>query len=216
MALTEQQIIDLDTMNEASRLAGGLGTILNDGLFGGVPTPSAGTVSPMSVINYTITPSLASTTSVHAAITLPASGTTTVATGITNPDFPRQVTITGVGAGVTGTVSLTGTDINDAVLTEDLTASGTSTVISTKAFKTVNTIVVPVRSTGGETISVGTGAKVGFPVAIPQTTRVLAKNFNGATDAGTVTAGATVSLSVYAAAGTFDGAKELSLLFVAP
>ena len=213
--LTSKQKLDLNNMNAASQRAGGLGDRLDSMQYDGVPVVSVGTVSAMKVISYSITPALASTTGVHAAITLPTSGTTVVTTGITNPDFPRQITITGNAAGITGTVSLVGTDINDAALSEDLTAVDNTTVTSTKAFKTITSITVPTRTTAGDTISVGTGAKVGLPVAVPQTTLVLIKNFNGATDSGTVTAGATAALSVYAAAGTFDGAKILQLIFLA-
>jgi hypothetical protein len=212
--LTALQIKQLNNMNAAAQRAD-LGTRLDEIQYDGVPDVSAGTVLGMNVISYSITPALASTTGVHAAITLPTSGTTVVTTSITNPDFPRQITITGNAAGITGNVVIVGTDIADAALTETLVAVDNTTVTSTKAFKTVTSITVPTRTTAGDTISVGTGAKVGFPVAIPQTTRVLAKNFNGSTDAGTVTAGATAPLSVYAAAGSFDGAKVLELIFIA-
>lgn len=208
--LNSAKIKHLNNMNKAAQDVQ-LGTLLAGGA---TALPASGTIAPVATVSYKITPALASTSAVHGAITLPASGTTTVTTSITNPDVARQITVTGSGAGVTGTLSLTGTDIAGAALTEDLALNGTSTVISTKAFATITSIVVPARSTGGETVIVGTGAKVGFPVAIPQTTRVLAKNFDGSTDAGTVTAGATAALSVYAAAGTFNAAKILELIYV--
>lgn len=212
--MTALQIRQLNNMNAASQRAS-LGTRLDEIQYDGVPDVSAGTVLGMNLISYAITPALASTTAVHAAITLPASGTTEVTTAITNPDFPRQITITGNAAGITGNVVFVGTDIADAALTETVVAVDNTTVVSTKAFKTVTSITVPTRTTAGDTIAVGTGAKIGFPISIPQTTRVLAKNFNGSTDAGTVTAGATAALSVYAAAGTFDGTKVLELIFIA-
>lgn len=214
--LTTAQKYALNRMNKASQLVGGLGDRLDSMQYDGVPSVSAGTIAGYHVISYQITPALASTTAVHAAITLPDTGTTVVTTGITNPDFPRLLTITGSASGITGNVIIIGTDINDETLTDTIASSGSSTVASTKAFKTVTSIEVPAKTnSSGDTIAVGTSAKVGFPVAIPQTTRVLAKNFNGSTDAGTVTAGATAALSVYAASGTFDGAKVLELVFFA-
>ena len=65
VTLTATQIRDLDRMNEASRRAGGLGTIL----MGGAGLPNAGTLQPIATLKYSITPALASTTGIHAAIT---------------------------------------------------------------------------------------------------------------------------------------------------
>lgn len=209
MALTLKQVRQLNNMNVASQNVQ-LGTLLA----GGAAVPDAGTITPFNIVSYRIVPALASTTAIHAAITQPTSGTTVVTTEITNPDVPRLLTIVGNQATVTGSVVIVGTDINDAALTDTIVSSGTSTVASTKAFKTVTSITIPTRGAASDSIAIGTSAKVGFPVAIPQTTRVIAKNFDGATDAGTVTAGATVALSVYAAAGTFNGAKVLELIFV--
>lgn len=208
MALTEKEITQLNNMNAAAQRVG-LGTLLS----GGVQAPSTGTIDSLALVSYKIAPALASTTAVHAAITCPTAGTTLVTTEITNPDVPRLVTVTGNQASVTGNVVIIGTDINDAALTDTIASSGVSTVASTKAFKTVTSIEIPTRGAASDTIAIGTSAKVGFPIAIPQTTRVIIKNFDGATDAGTVTAGATAALSVYAAAGTFNGVKILELVF---
>lgn len=212
--LTALQKTQLDNMNVASQRAGGLGSRLDAMQYNGVPVITGATTVGMKVISYSINPALASATGIHATI-LETSGVQTITTGITNPDFARQVTVTGNQASVTGNVIITGTDVLGAPLTETLASSGTSTVISNNAFATVTSIQVPALASAGDGVSVGTGAKIGFPVAIPQTTLVLVKNFNGATDSGTVTAGATAKLSVYGAAGTFDGTKILQLIFIA-
>lgn len=213
--MTAVQIAGLDNENVASQNVGGLGSRLDAMQYNGVPVVTTGSVSGIKAVSYITAPTLASTTAVHAAITLPATGTTVVTTTITNPTTPRQITITGSASGITGTISLVGTDIADAALNEDLTAVDATTVTSTKAFKTITSITVPAKTnSSGDTIAVGTGAKVGFPIAVPQTTRVLVKNFDGATDAGTVTAGLTAALSVYAVSGTFNGVKLLELVFL--
>lgn len=213
--MTTAQKAVLDNMNVASQRVGGLGARLDAMQYDGVPDVSAGSVSGYHALSYQIAPALASTTAIHAAITCPTTGTTVVTTGITNPDVPRLLTLTGNQASVTGDVIFIGTDISDAALTETVASNGTATVPTTKAFKTLTSVEIPTRGAASDTIAIGTSAKVGFPVAIPQTTRVLAKNFDGSTDAGTVTAGATAALSVYAAAGTFNGAKILELIFLA-
>lgn len=212
--LTTKQKYDLDNMNAASQRAGGLGSRLDAMQYDSVPVVSVGTTLGLNVISYSIAPALASTTAVHAAITCPTTGTTVVTTAITNPDVPRLLTVTGNQGTVTGDVVFVGTDIADAALTDTVASSGTSTVASTKAFKTVTSITIPARGAASDSIAIGTSSKVGFPIAIPQTTRVIAKNFDGSTDAGTVTAGATAALSVYAAAGTFDSSKVLQLIFL--
>ncbi len=201
-------------MNAASQRAGGLGARLDAMQFNSVPVVSVGTIAGIKAISYSITPALATSTYVHAAITQPTSGTTIVTTAITNPDVPRLLTITGNQGTVTGDVVIVGTDIADAALTDTITSSGTSTVASTKAFKTVTSITIPTRGAASDSIAIGISAKVGYPIAIPQTTRVLVKNFDGSTDAGTTTAGATAALSVYAAAGTFNAVKILELVFL--
>ena len=69
-----------------------------------------------------------------------------VTAGITDPAVLRNVTITGNASGITGTVTVNGTNSDDEVISEDLAASGTSTVAGTKAFKTVTSVELPVRA----------------------------------------------------------------------
>lgn len=115
-------------------------------------------------------PAAASATAVVAATTLPSSGTTTVTTGITNPDIARNVTITGNAVGINGSVTITGTNKNGVTMTESITASGTSTVAGNKAFKTVTSVVFPTRNNSGDTISVGTGTKLGLSRKLTENT----------------------------------------------
>lgn len=209
MAVTMSSLIksSLDKMNVASQRFGGLGTFF----LGGAKLPAAGSISALAGIRYSISPALASTTAVHAAITCPTTGTTLVTTGITNPDVPRLLSVTGNQATVTGNVVIVGTDMNGASITDTIASSGTSTVAGAKAFATVTSITIPTRGAASDTIAIGSYATVGLPVILNQAGNVLAKTFDGSADAGTVTAGAAVSGNLYAAAGTFDGTKVLSL-----
>lgn len=108
-------------------------------------------------------PALGTTTATHAAITSPDTGTTVVTTAITNPDVPRNLTITGSASGMTGNVVIAGTDANDAALSETFALNGTATVVGAKAFKTVTSITVPAKvNASGDTVVVGRGAKLGL------------------------------------------------------
>lgn len=116
----------------------------------------------------------ASDTAVHAAITLPTSGTTTVNTGITNPTVPRALRIKGNAAGITGNVVITGTNYNDDVITETIAANGANAVECNKAFKTITQIVVPTRTQASDTISVGFNEKLGLPYLLAHNTVIFA------------------------------------------
>lgn len=209
--LTQAQINLLDNMNVASQRAGGLGSLM----VSDIDLPSVGSVGFMTPIRYRVAPALQTATYVHAAVALTASPQT-VTTAITNPDVPRIVTVKGNAGGIAGNVVITGTNINGAVITDTIALSGSSEVVGTKAFKTVTSIALPVETNAGtDTVSVGVGVKIGFPVIISNTGLVIAKNFNGSVDAGTVTASTTVEGSIYAVAGTLDGVKNVDLYFLA-
>ena len=212
--MTALQIAQLNNMNAAAQRAG-IGTRLDAVEYGTVINPDVGTLDALSVISYAIAPALQTAVYVHAA-TLLTTGVQTISTAITNPDVPRILTVKGNDGNVTGNVVFTGTDFDDNALTETIALSGTSEVVGTKAFKTVTSYTIPVYAVAGtETVSVGVGVKVGLPVAIPGIASVLAHNFDGAVDSGTVTTGGTLPTSIYAVAGTMDGAKEVQLIFIA-
>jgi hypothetical protein len=113
-------------------------------------------------------------------------------------------------------VVITGTDAADAVITDTIALNGSSEVAGAKAFKTVTSINYPAESHAGtDTVSIGRQNFLGFLVAIPNANQVVTKSFNGAVDAGSVTAAATVAGSLYTPAGTLDGAKLLELTYFA-
>jgi hypothetical protein len=193
-----------------------LGTRIDALEFGSVAVPSAGTLTSLTTLKYSTTPVIGTATRTHAAVLLVQTVTQDITTGITNPDYPRILTVKGNGSNVTGNVVITGTDINDAALTETIASSGASEVLGTKAFKTVSNINLPPYAVGGtESISIGVGNKIGFPIAVPNASTVVAKTFDGAVDSTTVTVGATAALSLAAAAGTFNGTKVYELTFLA-
>lgn len=210
-AITAKMIHDLDHMNEASRRAGGLGTLL----LGGAVVPAVGSIAVVNTLRYNTTPAVKSATATKAAFTLLVAAQAGITAGITQPDVPRTVTVKGNDANVTGNVVIHGTNIADAVVTDTIAASGTSEVLGVVAFKTITSIDFPAYAVAGtETISIGRGAGIGFPSIINNTADVITHDFNGATDAGSVIADATLGKSVYIVAGTMDSAKVVSLTYV--
>jgi hypothetical protein len=104
---------------------------------------------------------------IHAAI---ASKTTaqTVTTGISNPPYPRNITIT-IG-GTTGDVKagnivVYGTNIAGKEISETFTLTDDDTAVDagTKAFKTVTSIVIPAQDGTGATFKFGFGELMGLP-----------------------------------------------------
>lgn len=118
-------------------------------------------------------PAAASTTAVHAATAVLATGgPQVITTGITSPDVPRNLTAT---AGGTATdiknvaVTVTGTNIVGATITETLpafTLDTAGTVTGNKAFATVTSYSVPAMDGTGATVAIGTGTKLGLPDAL--------------------------------------------------
>lgn len=107
-------------------------------------------------------PDAPSATAVHAAVTLGAAAQD-VTSGITNPDFPRNVTVKGNASGIAGNVVITGTNIRDEAITETIALDAANEVQGNKAFKTVTNINFPAKTNGsGDTVSVGIGKKMGL------------------------------------------------------
>jgi hypothetical protein len=208
------QKTQLNNMNSAAQ-KGTLGTRLDALEFGSATVPAAGTLAGLRAMKYSTTPAIGTATYVHAAIAL-TDATQSVSTAITNPDFPRVVTIKGNASGITGNVVITGRDINDGALTDTIALNGATEVLGVKAFKTVLSIDLPVEvHAGTDTVSIGVGNKIGFPIAIPNASTVIAKTFDGAVDSSTITVAATAGASLAAVAGTFNGTKIYELVFLA-
>lgn len=87
----------------------------------------------------------ASSDGVHAAMNLGAA-VQAITTGITNPAVPRNIRIDGNVSGITGVVKITGTNFADEVITEEITANGTTAKDGNLAFKTVTKIDLPIQN----------------------------------------------------------------------
>ena len=68
-----------------------------------------------------------------------------IITGITDPAAPRGLGITGNVSGITGDVVIEGKNYADEIIDETIALNGTSTVLGTKAFKSVDSVSLPVQ-----------------------------------------------------------------------
>jgi hypothetical protein len=129
---------------------------------------------------------------VHAGITMAELTTTTVTTNITQPLAPRGLSVTGDHADADHVVAISGTNINNDPISESFTLNGVGTVAGTKAFKTITSILAPVRSSAdGDGFTVGTTDVMGLPLCLPAAACVFA-TYHNATLEGTA---ATVTVS---------------------
>lgn len=177
--------------------------------------PELSDLSAAIVQHYQIAPDAASATAVHAAVDLVADETVLVETEITNPDYPRVVTVKGNAAGIAGNVVITGTNILDEAITDTIALNGTSEVLGAKAFKTVDSILMPALTTAGDAVSVGIGKKFGLPHIVYNAACVLVKLFNGSADTGTLAVDAAIEKNLFALNGSPDGTKIIDLYYMA-
>ncbi|MEA2056898.1 MAG: hypothetical protein U9O78_04340 [Patescibacteria group bacterium] len=116
--------------------------------------------------------------------TLLTTAVQTVSTGITNPDFPRALSVTGGDGNVTGNVVITGKNIRGETVTDTIALNGTNTVDGVVAFLSVTSIQLPVYDTAGtETVSVGITDKLGLQ-SIPWSTTVESEHSGNVADTG--------------------------------
>ena len=140
-------------------------------------TVLAGYVSRYTVAAASAT--VSSTTGIHAAVTDTAVQVV-VTTGITQPSVPRNVTAT--SGGTAGDIKaiqviVAGTNFAGEAITETLpvfTADSATTVVGSKAFKTVTSITIPAHDGTGATTAVGFGEKLGLPDKLPANTVLMA------------------------------------------
>jgi hypothetical protein len=90
---------------------------------------------------------------IHVAIDLGATAQD-ITTAITNPATPSNLMVRGNRVGVTGTVTITGTNSSDAALVESFTLAGMAAKSSTGVFKTVTKVAVPIQHASGDQVLV--------------------------------------------------------------
>jgi len=91
------------------------------------------------------------------------------------PDMPRNLTVKGNDANVSGDVVIEGTDAEGVFLTETIALNAANTVVGAKAFATVTSVTLPKYDTADtERVRIGTGAKLGLPVRLSRNTVIAA------------------------------------------
>lgn len=154
-------------------------------------------------------PAAQSVTAVHAAISL-TTAIQKIASAITNPDFPRALSVQGNQSDVLADVVILGRDHAGKTISETITASGLSTIEGNKAFAEVQSITVPVRTATGQTVSIGTTKKFGLyrPLCNGNVVDLL-------TVAGTIENAASVSdtYNTFAPTTSPDGTKTILVYY---
>jgi hypothetical protein len=69
----------------------------------------------------------------------------TLTTGFSNPPYARALTYDCTASGVTGNVTVVGTNINDEAITETKALNGSTVVAGVLAFKTITSIALPAK-----------------------------------------------------------------------
>ena len=72
-----------------------------------------------------------------------------IVTGLVNPDYARALAVVGSVAGMTGNVTITGTNLAGETITETLALNGATPKAGTKAFKTVTKVDLPIQTNAG-------------------------------------------------------------------
>jgi hypothetical protein len=145
--------------------------------------PTDGVLETLLMRHYSFTPAASSAVAIHAAMNL-AAAVQAITSGITSPDYPRNVTIKGGISGQSGDVVITGTNLAGDTITDTIALSGTAEVSGVKAFKSVTKIDLPVQThtptaqvetataagtitqSGNATITVTAAGMTGTPKAI--------------------------------------------------
>ncbi len=141
-------------------------------------------------------------------------------------DVPRCVTLTAAGAN-TATYKVTGYDAFGQLMTQNLAAPSTSTVATTKAFKTIISITNINATAGTNGITAGFNDKLGLPLRVINAGYVATIKWNNvlAQDAGTLVAADTTDPATatttdvrgcYTPSSAADGVKRLVALIGVP
>lgn len=132
------------------------------------------------------------------------------------PDVPRNVTATLTDAddSVTGTLTITGTDIRGRTITETMNVElGVGKVfVGTKIFASVTSAVISGTTgaaPGVDTVTVGVGDVIGTPMDLTINSTVRVTYLGGTIVASPVVTTGESTSGIDASAGTYDGSKIL-------
>lgn len=168
-----------------------LGPVVTGAINSDGPSPMEAGVGPMGrVFIFDAVPLALQTAGLASGTQNPGSGaafTLSAGTGVTAVtvgsetryvlDVPRSVTITATGAN-TATYTITGYDQYGQRMSQTLAAPTTSTVSSTKMFKSVVSVVNANATAGTNNLTVGYGNSIGLPYKLASRDYIVGSNFN--------------------------------------
>lgn len=100
---------------------------------------------------------------IHTAIAGSTASEQTITTNITNPDIPRNTSITVTqNSTPSGNITIYGTFMDGTTGNEAIASSTAGTIYGNKAFAKVSQFVIPVTVSSGDTVSVGWSDKIGL------------------------------------------------------
>ncbi len=150
--------------------------------------PSPNSQQTIPEIQVIVAPGASNTTGVLAATNNSStSATSTVTSGISNPDVPRNLRVTTGGTTAdcaAGNVVIVGKDALGRSITDSIPVTASQSpskdAVGTKAFKTVSSITLPAeQSTHGCTYSVGQGNSLGMNRCLDFKDRFFHAGLNG-------------------------------------
>lgn len=119
------------------------------------------------------TPDTASAAAVASALATLVDAQTGVTAGLTSPDVCRAL-VAVCTAGLTGSLVIHGTNIDDEVVSDTITLNGATPVPGMVAFKTVTSVDIPAWNAEGDTVNIGTTDKFGAEVLLTEDTLIKA------------------------------------------
>lgn len=140
-------------------------------------------------------------------------------------DTPRSVTVTAAGVN-TATYTITGYDVYGQLMTQTIAAPSTSTVSTTKCFKSVTSVTNANAAAGASGLTVGYGDQIGLPVRVASKDYLIQANFNATAVALSALTAAVLTSPATATTGDVrgsillptaaDGAKRLVAAIALP
>lgn len=130
------------------------------------------------------------------------------------PLCARVLSITGNAATAVGNVVITGKDLAGETITETIISTGAATVIGTKAFAFVDSIVFPARGAAADTIAVGMADKFGLPYLLENNTVLQIFNNHTATTVASFSVSETVLCQNYLDPTAALGGSEIDVYLI--
>lgn len=143
------------------------------------------------------------------------SGATLWSTRLTNPDFPRAITIVSTASPNIGGITFTGTDLLGGSFSETLTLNHLSTVTSVNAFNTITAISIPTNATTAGNFVVGVSASIGLNAPAMDNSTILGLvDGTRETTAPVITSSPDTKANLVSFSTAPNGSRDLTLYYI--